>query len=162
MAKETDEIIAAGGLVVQPVDGHRGSDASRESDSAETQATAPGRRQVLLVHRPKYNDWSFPKGKADPGETIEQTALREVCEETGLDCGIIQPLSIVRYTYGKASNPKPKVVHYFLMEPRRGELQLNGYEIDQAEWLDPQRALRRLTYDHDRKLLSDALEAGLI
>jgi 8-oxo-dGTP diphosphatase len=153
---ETGEIVAAGGLVVQS------ADSVRESDSVAKPAAGPGCRQVLLVHRPKYDDWSFPKGKADPGETIEQTALREVSEETGLDCGIIQPLSIVRYTYGKGSIPKPKVVHYFLMEPRGGKLQLNGYEIDRAEWLDPREAFERLTYDHDRKLLGDALEAGLI
>jgi 8-oxo-dGTP diphosphatase len=148
MARETDEIVAAGGLV-------------RLSAPPETGVNE--RAPVLLVHRPKYDDWSFPKGKADPGETIEQTALREVREETGLECKIICPLPSVRYTYeGKGSIPRPKVVHYFLMEPAGGALAVNGYEIDSAEWLDRGEAMRRLTYDHDRKLLSDALNAGLI
>ena len=148
MSQETDEIVAAGGLV-------------RLGRPARNSANE--RAPVLLVHRPKYDDWSFPKGKADPGETVEQTALREVREETGLDCKIICPLPSIRYTFeGRGSIPRPKVVHYFLMEPAGGTLAVNGYEIDRAEWLDPDEAMRRLTYDHDGKLLSDALDAGLV
>jgi 8-oxo-dGTP pyrophosphatase MutT (NUDIX family) len=150
MADETDEIVAAGGLV------RSGAPANSAANSAPKQAVVSNK--ILIVHRPKYDDWSFPKGKADPGESIEQTALREVREETGLECRIIGPLSSVRYTYeGKRSIPRPKVVHYFLMEPAGGSLVVNGYEIDQAEWVEPQEALRRLTYDHDRRLLSGAL-----
>ena len=147
MAQESDEIVAAGGLVR--------SRAPAKSE-ASTHLDAP--IKILIVHRPKYNDWSFPKGKADPGESIEQTALREVREETGIDARIIDRLPSVRYTYeGKERIVRPKVVHYFLMEPAGGTLGVNGYEIDQAEWLEPRQALDRLTYDHDRKLLNDAM-----
>src|SRR5262245_25483479 len=155
MPKETDEIIAAGGLVR--------SRAPAKSSSGVSPPESSPPAQVLIVHRPKYDDWSFPKGKADPGESIEQTALREVREETGIDARIIQVLPIVRYTYGDArGNPRPKVVHYFLMEPSGGALAVNGHEIDLAEWLEPRQALLRLSYDHDRDLLSRAIESGLL
>ena len=76
-----------------------------------------GTNRVLLVHRPAYDDWSFPKGKAEPGETIEETAVREVREETGLNCRIIRVLPSTRYEYlTHAGKLRPKVVHYFLME----------------------------------------------
>jgi 8-oxo-dGTP diphosphatase len=155
MPNETDEIVAAGGLVRSRAPARRAADA----DPVESSPTT----EILIVHRPKYDDWSFPKGKADPGESVEQTALREVREETGIDVRIIHRLPTVRYTYGRTEGiPRRKVVHYYLMEPASGSIEVNGYEIDRAEWTDPKQALDRLTYDHDRKLLRDALEAGLV
>jgi 8-oxo-dGTP diphosphatase len=155
MANETDEIVAAGGLV------RSRAPATGPSGSSQAEFSQPA--QILIVHRPKYNDWSFPKGKADPGESIEETALREVREETGIDARIIDHLPAVRYIYeGNERNPRRKVVHYFLMEPLSGSIAVNEHEIDGAEWIDPGQALDRLTYDHDRKLLSDALNAGLL
>jgi 8-oxo-dGTP diphosphatase len=153
MPKETDEIIAAGGLV------RSRAPARSSSESSPTESSPPA--QVLIVHRPKYDDWSFPKGKADPGESIEETALREVREETGIDARIINHLPAVRYIYeGTEQIPRRKIVYYFLMEPSGGSIGVNGYEIDRAEWVDPYQALDRLSYDHDRKLLEDALNAG--
>src|SRR6185436_9217066 len=97
LAHMQEERIAAGGVVIA--------------------TDAAGTSRVLLVHRPAYDDWSFPKGKADPGETIEQTALREVREETGINCRIIRALPSTRYEYlTGAGGPRAKVVHYFLME----------------------------------------------
>src|SRR5215831_12812852 len=151
MAQESDEIVAAGGLVR--------SRAPAKSE-ASTHLDAP--IKILIVHRPKYNDWSFPKGKADPGESIEETALREVREETGIDARIIEELPAIRYIYeGTQRNPRRKIVYYFLMEPSGGTIAVNEHEIDRAEWVDARQALDRLTYDHDRKLLSDALNGGL-
>ena len=130
-----EERVAAGGVVIET-----GSD---------------GVRRVLLVHRPAYDDWSFPKGKADPGETIEQTALREVKEETGLNCRIIRQLGSTRYDYTSSKGSlRPKVVHYFLMEQVAGEITTDGVEIDLAAWFDVEEAERLLTYDIDRDLLS--------
>ena len=73
-----------------------------------------GEWQVLLVHRPRYDDWSLPKGKADPGERDEETALREVEEETGLRCTLGAPAGRTRY---RDSKGRDKVVHYWLMQP---------------------------------------------
>jgi 8-oxo-dGTP diphosphatase len=112
-------------------------------------------RRVLLVHRPKYDDWSFPKGKVEPGETFEQAALREVREETGLECRIIRRLATLRYRYRtRRKGPlRSKVVHYFLMEPVSKRIRVPGEEVDRAEWLDFDKATRKLTYAQDRELL---------
>ncbi|HKP87272.1 MAG TPA: NUDIX hydrolase [Blastocatellia bacterium] len=134
---EADEIVAAGGVVVD-----------RE-----------GALRVLLVHRPKYDDWSFPKGKLDPGETVEGAALREVREETGLGCRIIQRLPSLRYSYrDRRGSLRPKVVHYFLMERVEGTPTANVNEVDAVEWVEAEEARGRLTYNHDRELLDAALE----
>src|SRR4029078_5504381 len=76
--------------------------------------TADGVREVLLVHRPKYNDWSLPKGKAHSVELREQSALREVEEETGLRCRLGTEVGKTRY---RDSQGRSKVVRYWLMEP---------------------------------------------
>ena len=132
---ETDEIVAAGGIVID----------AKSADSP----------LVLLVHRPKYDDWSFPKGKLDAGETIEQAALREVKEETGLDCRIVKALSQIRYSYqNRSGRDKPKVVYYFLMEPVAGSITVNVHEIDAARWYKTADASDRLSYEHDRVLLA--------
>lgn len=135
-----EQKVAAGGVVI-------------ETDSA-------GTSRVLLVHRPAYDDWSFPKGKAEPGETIEQTALREVKEETGLACRIIRELGSTRYEYrSRRGALRPKVVHYFLMTQVDGALTTGGDEVDLAGWFDVEEAERRLTYDIDRGLLSRVVAA---
>ena len=106
----------------------------------------PGPR-VLLVHRPRYDDWSFPKGKLEEGETVEEAALREVREETGLECRIIRELAVARYNYQTRNKGlKPKAVHYFLMERLSDE-------VDRVEWLELDQAARRLSYVRDRGLL---------
>ncbi len=114
----------------------------------------PRRRwQVLLVHRPKYDDWTFPKGKQDKGETDEETALREVAEETGFECGLGSDLGTVTY---RDSMGRDKIVHYWAMSLPDDELgddfQPNR-EVDEIRWLGVRTAGRLLTYDHDRVLL---------
>jgi 8-oxo-dGTP diphosphatase len=107
--------------------------------------------ELLLVHRPRYDDWSLPKGKADAGETDEETALREVQEETGLRCTLGDAAGETHYRDAKG---RSKVVRYWLMEPTTdtGEFTPND-EVDAVHWCSPRDALERLTYDHDRKLL---------
>ena len=114
-----------------------------------------GVRRVLLVHRPGYDDWSFPKGKLEAGETVEQAAIREVKEETGLTCRIIRELAITRYRYRTHARGRlrPKSVHYFLMERVSRRVKVPVEEVDTAEWFEIEEAAQTLTYAQDKKLL---------
>lgn len=113
--------------------------------------------EVLLVHRPRYDDWSFPKGKLNPGESYEKCALREVSEETGLRCKLLDELEGTTYI---DKNGRPKVVRYWAMKPLGGHFKPNE-EVDAAEWLDISSALDRLTYDHDRELVGSLVQTRL-
>ena len=104
--------------------------------------------EVLLVHRPRYDDWSFPKGKLDPGERDEEAAMREVEEETGLRCSLVSELPSTRYFDAKG---RPKIVRYWLMHVIDGRFEANR-EVDEIEWMSPAAAQQRLTYEHDREL----------
>jgi 8-oxo-dGTP diphosphatase len=104
---------------------------------------------VLLVHRPAYDDWSFPKGKVEAGESDEECAVREVEEETGLRCALVRELPPTEYVDAKG---RPKVVRYWRMEVERGELRFE-HEIDAASWLTPAEAAKLLTYDRDLEVL---------
>ena len=108
-----------------------------------------GSREVLLVHRPKYGDWTFPKGKLEPGETDEEAAHREVLEETGLDCVRGRELPTVRYRDAKG---RTKEVRYWEMTVAGGGFQPND-EVDAIDWLGVKAARKRLTYDHDADVL---------
>ena len=105
--------------------------------------------QVLVVHRPRYADWSFPKGKAEAGETDEACALREVEEETGLRCALGRELPATEYVDALG---RPKRVRYWVMRPVAGELAFR-HEVDRAEWLDLEGAAARLSYGRDAALL---------
>lgn len=115
-----------------------------------------GVSQVALVHRPRYDDWSLPKGKLDPGETFEDAALREVLEETGLRCRLGSELPAVNYRDGKG---RSKEVRYWLMsaEAEPTARFVPGPEVDQLRWCEPARALALLSYERDRVLLREAL-----
>ena len=123
-------VAAAGGVVIR----------AGESDEAE----------VCLVHRPRYDDWTLPKGKLDAGETFEEAALREVLEETGLRCSLRRELSSTQYTDGKG---RPKIVRYWLMEVEGGEFEPND-EVDELRWMRPAEAIATLTYERDRELIA--------
>ena len=109
--------------------------------------------QVAIVHRPRYDDWSLPKGKLDPGESFEEAALREVEEETGLRCRLKHTLGDTSYRDRK---DRAKLVRYFEMEPEGGEFTPND-EVDELRWLAPEEAETQLTYDFDRELVAKKL-----
>ena len=106
---------------------------------------------VLLVHRPRYDDWSFPKGKLDRGELAPAAAVREVEEETGLRIRLGPPLRPQRYPNGRVM----KTVSYWHGRVR-GDHDVGGYlvndEIDEVAWVPVDKAQRRLTYTYDRRL----------
>jgi len=105
--------------------------------------------QVLLVHRPKYDDWTFPKGKCEPGESDEACALREVEEETGLVCGLEDELEPTAYTDGQG---RPKRVRYWRMRPVEGRVTYR-HEVDEARWVTAAEAEALLTYERDLVVL---------
>jgi 8-oxo-dGTP diphosphatase len=124
-----DEIRAAGGVVLRTGRG--------------------GRQEVLLIHRPKYDDWTLPKGKAAPGESDEDCALREVEEETGLRCGLGRELASTSY---RDRHGRPKVVRYWTMEPLAGAA-APGDGVDEIRWVPLTAARGALTYEHDAAVI---------
>jgi 8-oxo-dGTP diphosphatase len=108
--------------------------------------------QVALVHRPRYDDWTIPKGKLDDGETFEDAALREVAEETGLLCRLVRELPEVHYEV----RGRPKVVRYWLMEVEDQTPFVPGDEVDEVRWMEAADALAMLTYDRDRDVVAAA------
>src|ERR1700751_4455455 len=111
----TDVVQAAGGLVIRRPE---------------------GRLLVALVHRPVHQDWSFPKGKLEEGETFEEAALREVREETGLVCRTLRFIGHTEYTDRKG---RPKAVAYWVMAPEAGSFRRNG-EVDELRWVPLEEA----------------------
>ena len=121
-------IRAAGGVVVRP---HHAS------------------VDVLLVHRPQYDDWTFPKGKAKRGEADADCALREVEEETQLRCELVRELPSTSYTDGRG---RPKRVRYWLMRPDRGGAGPANV-VDAVRWVSRDEAARLLSYQRDLAVL---------
>ena len=108
--------------------------------------------ELCLVHRPRYDDWSFPKGKLKHGESPREAAVREVLEETGHHCVPGPVLPMVRYV----ANGRPKEVTYWSAEATTGSFAPN-HEVDAVVWLPPAAARARLTQPRDREVLDAAL-----
>ena len=123
---EQPEVLAAGGVVVEP-----------------------GTGRIAVIHRPKYDDWSLPKGKLEGDESFEEGAIREVVEETGFRCSIDGVAGEVRY---RDRRDRSKLVRYFRMTPTGGAFVPHD-EVDELRWLDRDEAADLLTYRHDRELL---------
>jgi 8-oxo-dGTP diphosphatase len=112
-----------------------------------------GQLQIALVHRPIHQDWSYPKGKLEEGETFEEAAQREVFEETGLICRLLRFIGHTEYIDRKG---RPKVVGYWVMSSETGSFEPNE-EVDELRWLDIASAGLLLTYERDRSLLAAML-----
>jgi 8-oxo-dGTP diphosphatase len=107
-----------------------------------------GAVEVAVIHRPRYDDWSLPKGKVDPGETAPVAAVREVCEETGHQCVLGRRLNTVSYPI----DPGIKKVYYWAARATGGEF-TPGKEVDELVWLPVVDAMKKLEYPQDRKVL---------
>jgi 8-oxo-dGTP pyrophosphatase MutT (NUDIX family) len=110
---------------------------------------ASGKTDIVIVHRPAYDDWTLPKGKTDPDETAEECALREVREETGYKCELVRQLGCTAYVDRRGRN---KVACYWVMHVLSGRFRPGG-EVDRLLWLPLADAVKRLTYERDRTLL---------
>jgi len=102
--------------------------------------------------------WTLPKGTPDDGETVEQTALREVAEETGLEVRIVQPLPSIEYTFVQSGTRIHKTVHYFLMEPVGGDLSRHDHEFERVRWVSFAEAPGLLTFATERALVATAAD----
>jgi 8-oxo-dGTP pyrophosphatase MutT (NUDIX family) len=109
-----------------------------------------GGKEIVVVHRPAYDDWSFPKGKLVDGESELQAALREVEEEISVRGVLGRDLGTVSYIDGKG---RPKIVRYWEMTLPTGTELRAANEVDDARWVTLQDAEEMLTYDHDRAML---------
>ena len=117
--------------------------------------TASGKQKIAIIHRNRYNDWSLPKGKREPGETWQETALREVREEIGCQAQLGEFIGSTTYTLNE--NGAPKVVLFWQMTaPQNCEFQPND-EVDRAKWVSPKKALRLLSYKDERRIVRKAM-----
>ena len=127
---DVNVVKAAGGIVC------------REGSSGET--------EIVVVHRPAYDDWTLPKGKVDSDETPQECALREVREETGFRCELGRPVGCTAYVDRRGRN---KVACYWVMEVISGRFRPGG-EVDRMVWLSVAEAVKRLTYERDKALIA--------
>ena len=135
MEPEAAEVKASGGVVWRRVGG--------------------GDAQVVVVHRPRYDDWSLPKGKLDQDERWEDAALREVEEEVGLRCALGEELPPVGYRDNKG---REKAVRYWLMQPDGAAPFIPNDEVDEMRWVEADEAAALLSYPHDADLVRTARE----
>ncbi len=133
----TEAVQAAGGLVVR-----------RHGEGL----------QIVVVHRPEQQDWSFPKGKLEIGETFELAALREVREETGMSCRLLRFVGHTEYVDRKG---RPKAVAYWVMAAEVGSFTPNA-EVDELRWLTLEHAARILSYPRDQELVAVLVAADQV
>jgi len=115
--------------------------------------------QVALAHRRSPPLWALPKGTPDSGETLEETAIRETREETGLDVEIERPLKSIRYFFVRGTTRFNKTVHFFLMRAVGGSPDDHDAEFDEVRWVDLSEALALLTHATERSVAEEAAEA---
>ncbi|MCP2161031.1 NUDIX hydrolase [Williamsia serinedens] len=131
MSAQKRTVFAAGGVLWRPTHGGKGV-------------------EIALIHRPRYDDWTLPKGKRESGENLVATAVREIAEETGCSTRLGRRLSTVAYDIGAGR----KVVHYWSARWCAGEFRVND-EVDELRWMSPADAAGGLSYKADRKVLAE-------
>ncbi len=136
---EAAEVRASGGVVWRRAAGGGGG----------------GGIEIAVIHRPRYDDWSLPKGKLDKGESWEAAAVREVEEETGVIAELGDELEPIGYRDNKG---RAKVVRYWLMEAVADTEFSPNDEVDELRWLPSGEAIAAMTHPHDAELVARALE----
>jgi len=134
---------SAGGIVIRYVDG------------------VP---ELVIGRRRRERDgmtWSLPKGTPNPGETTEETALREVLEETGLEVAVVRTFDSIEYWFVQGGTRIHKTVHYFLMTPTGGDLARHDHEFDEVRWIPFADAASVLTFETERALAARAAIAAV-
>lgn len=133
-----ERLVSAGGVVVR---------------------NGPESVEVVLCGRKEPELWSLPKGTPDPGESLEETAIREVQEETGLEVVIRGPLDDITYWFARPEERVRchKTVHFYLMTPRGGALDRHDPEFDEVRWFRAEEALKVMTYPNEAKVVEKAL-----
>lgn len=121
-----------------------------------------GEIQVVVIKTSTEGRWQLPKGMIDPGETAQIAALREVREEAGITCEIIEPLEVIEYWFvGAFDGPKKryhKKVHFYLMKYLEGDVNDHDHEVVEARWVDIDQAKKMLAFDTEKKLIAKAKE----
>ncbi len=138
--RKTSEAVSAGGVVGRP--GAQGL-------------------EIILVGRSEVRTWGLPKGTPDGEESLSETALREVREETGVLPRIIESLGSIEYYFTARGTRFHKRVHYYLMEPAGGDVSLHDEEYDLVEWVPIDEAIDRLTYPNEASIARRARERVL-
>ena len=136
VVRGTVSLVSAGGVVYRMIDGHK---------------------EVVLCGRRLHNTWSLPKGTPDRGESLEETALREVQEETGLCVEIQETLGNINYLFVRKSKQYQKAVHYYLMRHTGGAFDLHDFEFDEVRWFSIQDALVSMTYENEVEVMHRAV-----
>ncbi|MBS96421.1 MAG: NUDIX hydrolase [SAR202 cluster bacterium] len=118
--------------------------------------------EIIICHRTKTNLYALPKGKSENGENLENTALREVLEETGLQCKIIKSIGTIEYLVPQEGKYLPKEVTFFLMEIIGGNLENHDHEFDTVQWIEIQYAKSILTFESESDIVSRIIESESI
>jgi 8-oxo-dGTP pyrophosphatase MutT (NUDIX family) len=118
--------------------------------------TREGHHQVVLVHRRHPHLWALPKGTPNAGETMEETALRETREETGLQVELEAPIRAIQYFFVRGRTRFQKTVHFYLMRPIGGALEDHDHEFDEVAWFQLEEALELMTHVTERAVVEEA------
>lgn len=120
--------------------------------------TVDGRVEIVLVHRRHPALWALPKGTPNAGETLEETALRETREETGLQVEIEAPIRAISYVFVRGRTRFHKSVHFYLMRAVGGALEDHDHEFDEVAWLPVDEAMELMTHATERALVEEAMQ----